>query len=200
MKSYSQAGQEDWVIDFFDGKRNGYFLDVGALDGIQSSNTYILEKKLEWDGLCVEPYYVHFPVLRATRKNLVEKGVYNKSGHLSFSRATSGINPGGDMAIPTITFRELFKQYNVPSVVDYTSLDIEGAEYEALTQYPFDTHLSILWTIEHNLYLNNDPTLKNQVKEIMLANDYVIAKENVSCPDSNNGPFEDWYVHKNYVK
>jgi len=200
MKSYSQANQEDWVIEFFNKKQNGYFLDIGALDGIQSSNTYVLEKEYKWDGLCVEPYFVHLPVLRTIRKNIVEKGIYNKTGSFKFSQATSGIDEGGGVVIPTLTFKDLFKQYKVPNIIDYTSLDIEGAEYKALTEFPFNTHISILWTIEHNLYINNDSTLKDQVKAIMLDNDYVIAKENVSCPDSRNLPFEDWYVHKDYVK
>jgi len=201
MRSYSQAKQEDWVIEYFNEKREGYFLDIGALDGIQSNNTYVLEKKYKWAGLCVEPYYIHLPVLRATRENIVEKGIYSSKGSFKFSAATSGIDKdGGTIVIPTITFRDLFKEYDVPEIIDYISLDVEGAEYEALKGFPFDTHISILWTIEHNFYINNDPTLKNQIKEIMLANDYVIAKEDVSCPDSRNLPFEDWYVHKNYVK
>lgn len=79
-------------------------------------------------------------------------------------------------------------------------MDVEGAEYEALKGFPFNTHISILWTIEHNLYINNDPTLKNKVKEIMLSNNYVISRENVSCPDSRDLPFEDWYIHKDYIK
>jgi FkbM family methyltransferase len=201
MKSYSQAKQEEWVIEYFGGKKNGYFLDIGALDGIQSSNTYLLEKQYEWEGLCVEPYYVHLPVLRSTRENVVEMGVYSSNGLFRFSSQTSGINEtGGGLFIPTITFRDLIKKYNVPNIIDYISLDVEGAEYEALKEFPFDTHISILWTIEHNLYINNDSTLKNKVKEIMLANNYVISKENVSCPDSKDLPFEDWYIHKDYIK
>lgn len=41
-----------------DGLRGGFFLDIGAHDGIELSNTYVLEKKYNWSGICVEanPY------------------------------------------------------------------------------------------------------------------------------------------------
>jgi hypothetical protein len=49
---YSQAGQDRWVVDTL-GDRPGYFVDVGAYDGIQTSNTYALELA-GWDGICIE--------------------------------------------------------------------------------------------------------------------------------------------------
>ena len=54
MKYYSQAGQDKWVDDFFKSKKDGYFLDIGAYDGIHLSNTYYLENELGWDGLCID--------------------------------------------------------------------------------------------------------------------------------------------------
>jgi len=195
-----QAEQDKWVVEFFNEKRDGYFLDIGSLDGITSNNTYILETKYGWKGLCVEPYYIHLPVLRMCRRvPIIEKALYNKNGTGYFNAQWSSVNENAGIPVQMISFKTLIEENNVPNIIDYISLDIEGAEYEALTTFPFDTHLSILWTIEHNAYLG-DLTLKNKIKEIMLAHDYVIAFEDVCCPDSNNLPFEDWFVNKNYVK
>ena len=50
-RSLSQAGQDFWVIgEAFNGKRNGYFVELGSADGITLSNTFLLEKPLwlEW--------------------------------------------------------------------------------------------------------------------------------------------------------
>jgi len=33
----------------------GYFVDIGAHDGITNSNSYIFEKYFGWSGICVEP-------------------------------------------------------------------------------------------------------------------------------------------------
>ena len=54
MESYSQIGQDLWVQETLKNKKNGYFLDIGAHDGIYLSNTYLLEKNYNWNGLCIE--------------------------------------------------------------------------------------------------------------------------------------------------
>lgn len=204
MNWQSQAEQDKWVCEYFNYKQGGYFLDMGAMDGLTSSNTYVLEKELNWNGICVECNPVHLNNLSKNRNcTLIKKGIWSKNGWYVFdldqSQIVEGFRPL-PTTIETITFKKLFENYKVPDVIDYISLDIEGAEYEALTAFPFETNISILWTIEHNLYLKNDATLKNKVKDIMLANNYVIAKENVGCFDTKGLPFEDWYVHKNYCK
>ena len=52
--SSSQLGQDLWVIDTMKYKKNGYFVDLGALDGLTHSNTLMLENKYSWSGICVE--------------------------------------------------------------------------------------------------------------------------------------------------
>ena len=39
----------------FKNKRDGFFLDIGANDGITLSNSYFFEKELGWKGICFEP-------------------------------------------------------------------------------------------------------------------------------------------------
>ena len=41
--------------EVFNYKKNGYFLDLAATNGISENNTFYLEKKLNWKGLCIEP-------------------------------------------------------------------------------------------------------------------------------------------------
>ena len=46
--SYSQLGQDVDVIEFYKYKKNGYFVDIGAYDGVDLSNTYVLETNFSW--------------------------------------------------------------------------------------------------------------------------------------------------------
>ena len=47
---------EEWFIrDFFQDKRGGVFLDVGANHYKRDSMTYFLETQLGWSGIAVEP-------------------------------------------------------------------------------------------------------------------------------------------------
>ena len=68
MKSYSQMGQDLWVAEIFRGMTHGYFLEVGAGNGIDLSNTFALETELQWDGLLIEPNTTSFALLKNNRK------------------------------------------------------------------------------------------------------------------------------------
>ena len=40
--------------------RGGYFVELGAYDGIDQSNTYVLQRRFGWTGLLIEPSPVRF--------------------------------------------------------------------------------------------------------------------------------------------
>jgi len=51
---YSQYTEEDFLLDFFKNKSNGFLVDIGAADGITNSNSrrLILDG---WSGILIEP-------------------------------------------------------------------------------------------------------------------------------------------------
>ena len=69
MRSYSQLGQDLTVLKFYNDKRDGYFIELGASDGITLSNTYLLEKEFGWKGICAEPVPVKYEALCKNRPN-----------------------------------------------------------------------------------------------------------------------------------
>ena len=63
MKFYSQFEQDKFVYEnFFINKNKGYFVDIGAHDGVTFSNSKFFEE-LEWDGVCIEPNPKVFSIL-----------------------------------------------------------------------------------------------------------------------------------------
>jgi FkbM family methyltransferase len=50
----AQHGEDRWLEAFFNGKRDGFFVEVGAYDGIVLSNSYYFET-IGWRGVLVEP-------------------------------------------------------------------------------------------------------------------------------------------------
>ena len=90
MTTYSQLNQDVDVIQFYKNKENGYFIEIGANDGINLSNTYLLEKNYNWKGICVEPIPDIFNKLKNNRPNsiCVNKAIYSYSDMiLKFNRS-----------------------------------------------------------------------------------------------------------------
>ena len=155
MEFYSQYGQDKfWFENFFKEKNNGFYLDIGAHDGITLSNTYFFEK-LGWDGVCIEPIPDVFTKLKSNRNcKLFNCVLSNKSGTENFlvlegyTEMLSGIlenyDPahliridnelrmmGGSKKIITsesLTFNDL----QLPNIIDFVSLDVEGSEMKIL--------------------------------------------------------------------
>lgn len=191
MKYYSQAGQDKWVHELIG--NSGFFVDVGAYDGIQTSNTYALEI-LGWEGICIEPNYDIFKILSWNRKcGLSNKVVTNYSGIIGFEND----HIGGENHIECDTLNNILQRLNCPKKIDYLSLDIEGHELTVLSCFDFERWQPKLLTVEHNLYCDGLGK-KNALFKLLTEKGYTRVVEDVKCLDPNplyfNQPFEDWYA------
>jgi len=163
--SYSQDGQEQFVIEYLKGLRNGYFLDIGAYDGIEFSNTFMLETEYNWNGLLVECDPAVVSRLKQNRKQQIEtsamwsesdKEVQFKSiemGKLSgianrLNHPKASVRKGTIHTIKTISLNDLLRKYNCPKHINYMSLDVEGVEYDILSTFDFQYTFDVV-SIEH---------------------------------------------------
>ena len=55
MISYSQHGEDLFIIQYLDTELTGSILDIGANDGITYSNSRLFIEQLGWQGVLVEP-------------------------------------------------------------------------------------------------------------------------------------------------
>jgi hypothetical protein len=158
---HSQVGQDKWVIEtMFPGERNGFFLDVGSADGTQLSNSKALEER-GWTGICVDPFPKNMEG-RSCRmfKTVVfsEQGrtmLFQAAGEIGGLADTLGALKGSAMAAPTVeltttTLQAILKDAKAPELIHFVSLDIEGAELEALKAFPFEKHRIGAMAVEHN--------------------------------------------------
>lgn len=70
-RSVSQLGQDLWVLEQTNYKREGFFVEFGATDGVLLSNTYLLEKEFGWKGICAEPNPKFYEKLKENRNCIV---------------------------------------------------------------------------------------------------------------------------------
>lgn len=68
-------------------KRHGLFVEFGATNGLDLSNTWLLEKQFGWTGILAEPATVWHEDLKRNRTGSIdERCVWSRSGEaLQFS-------------------------------------------------------------------------------------------------------------------
>lgn len=80
-KFYGQHGEDCVLWSVFPPEMSeGFFLDVGALDGKRFSNTYGFEQE-GWKGICVEAHPDYIPYVKKNRPNsiVVHAAISNKN-------------------------------------------------------------------------------------------------------------------------
>jgi FkbM family methyltransferase len=200
--SYSQIGQDLEVIKFYNSKQGGFFIEIGASDGLKLSNTYLLETGYNWKGICCEPIPENFEKLVKNRPNsiCIKEAVYNQTGlTLKFDIANkfdllSGIAQHIDthksqvnknktsIQVQTISLLDLLNRANAPSFIEYMSLDTEGSEFEILKNFDFEKYTFGLIDVEHNYV---EPR-RTQIKNLLLSKGYIYKGEN---------QWDDMYKH-----
>jgi FkbM family methyltransferase len=157
----SEIGQDKWVLEkVFPGVTNGYFVDIGSGHGTIGSNSRTLEQR-GWSGVCIDPFPVH---MEGRTCKMFEEVVFSKPGLLMAFRTAGGLGGVDDtlgkwnetaaraptVNVKTVTLDDVLARAGAPRFIHFVSLDIEGAELEALRAFPFDRYRVGAWTIEHN--------------------------------------------------
>lgn len=162
---YSQAGQDLWVArDVSNFKKGGFFVDIGAFDGINLSNTYWLEKHLGWRGVCVEADPKTFALLRENRSCecvnacvgtpghqvsfISGMGPYSGASETCLSAENQKIPEHERLILQTSSLADILKTCHAPGVIDYLSVDVEGMEEQVMSCFPFQEIRFLCATIE----------------------------------------------------
>jgi FkbM family methyltransferase len=170
-RAMSQLGQDLWVLEMSEFKRDGFFVEFGATDGVLLSNTYLLEKEFGWQGICAEPNPTLYEQLKSNRHCVVSNAcIAGQSGEtveFIFADAFGGMArhafsdehaerrhayaaAKGVGQLLTISLDDFLRSHKAPLDIDYISIDTEGSELEILSSFPFDQWNVRLFTIEHN--------------------------------------------------
>ncbi len=205
-KSHSQLNQELFVLAQLNFKKSGYFVEFGATDGIELSNTYLLETEFEWQGILAEPAKYWQKKLKDNRnvnieyscvwKNTGSKLHFNEveipelSTLLDFSSSDGHGNSrkkGDSYEVCTISLSDLLQKYNAPRIIDYLSLDTEGSEYEILESFDFSKHEFRVITCEHNF-----TSMRDKIYNLLTNKGYKRVLTNLS-------EFDDWYIKESLI-
>jgi FkbM family methyltransferase len=200
-KSKSQLRQDIFVLHELNFKRGGFFVEFGATNGVDLSNTWLLEQEYGWQGILAEPARLWQADLTANRRARIEtRCVWKTTGEsLSFNEAKapelSTIQQfssadlhahervqGDTYLVETISLMDLLAKHGAPREIDYLSIDTEGSEFDILQGFDFDKYHIRIVTCEHNY-----SPMREQLHALFTRNGYTRKYEQVS-------QYDDWYV------
>lgn len=188
MKRYYSQHGEDALLDLvFGDQKEGFFVEVGCIDGRRFSNTLTFEER-GWKGMCVEAHAGYIDMLKKNRPNSIichcaagetdEDAVFyaNARGSLSTLDKTKETHFQHNYGSFFSGFEEQYvKKARISSLldacqiddIDILSLDIEGYEVEALKGLDLSRHRPKVMIIE-----SDDSQHEAQLDALILPHGY----------------------------
>lgn len=142
-----------WIVEqqlreeFFAGTPKGFFVDVGANDPIEGSQTWHLEQK-GWRGVLIEPQPMLAQKLKERRATLVFpcacSSPQNAGKTLPFQLAgiqsslnlnffVAGMRKDEIIEVPVRTLDDILTEAKAPVPIDLLSIDVESHEIDVLS-------------------------------------------------------------------
>ncbi len=182
---YSQSKEDIYLnTHYFKDKKNGTYVELGAVDGVLYSNTKFFQDTLNWKGILIEPSPSMFSLLKKNRPNdlVFNEIVSSYTSELEFkvsekypavsTLAMSQLKNWRfgrtkSIYIKPTTLTSIIKSTDI-SYIDLLSLDVEGHEYEVLQSWDFSVPIYLI--LIEQLEANKD---KNKLcREILEKNGY----------------------------
>lgn len=175
---YSQYGQDKFLEEtVFKGHKAGFFMDIGAHDGVTINNTLYFEKTNGWTGINVEPLPTIYEKLRVARPSCLNLNcaVSNQDGYAEFfcnsgyTEMLSGLKKNYDnrhfqrlsyenaannastqvINVKTKRIETICDEYKI-NHINYLSIDVEGAELDVIQSINFETLFIDVIQFENN--------------------------------------------------
>ena len=149
--SYAQEGEDLVIARYFDEKRDGFYIDIGAHHPCRFSNTYKFYKK-GWSGICIDPLPECATLFKKYRPRdiFIQKGVsdkteilkyymFNEPALTTFDKKLADEQNGlrnykidKILDIEVSIFDHILKNINLNKKIDFISIDIEGLDLKVL--------------------------------------------------------------------
>lgn len=191
-QSYSQEGEDMILNRIFEGKKKGFYIDVGAHHPKRFSNTYFFYKQ-GWRGINIDampnsmnlfnkirPRDINLEIAISSESKKLIYYEFNEPALNSFSEELSNNRDGlrdykiiNKLEITTHRLDDILKnlQNEIPAEIDFLSIDVEGLDFEVLQSLNFNVYKPKVILIEV-LSSNLDGITKHKIADYLKKFDY----------------------------
>jgi len=182
FRKFNALNQLDKKMLEFINYENGYFIECGANDGVDQSNTWYYEKILNWSGILIEPLSKQFQELK---KNRSKKNKFFNMALCSSESNNTMILEDNDLtsstskqnnktvksnteSVQSTTLTKILDEVSAPNLIDFFSLDVEGFEDQVIKGINFNKYNFKYFLIE---------TKNEKVINFLFNKNYVLIKK-----------------------
>ena len=172
--NFSQTYQDIFVLSMLNGKKNGYYLEVGCAEPFENNNTALLETVFDWKGVSLD-----------INHKVVGDFMLQRDNAVFCLDATK------------IDYSKLLVKQNAPKDIDYLQIDCDppSVSFAILQIIPFHEYRFAVITFEHDFYA--DPTIRDKSRAYLQSKGYQLVAADIAYNKTNS--FEDWWVHPELV-
>lgn len=184
VEFYSRNGEDFLLWKLFKNKTDGFYIEIGAFDGIHFSNSYFFEKQ-GWRGICTEAHPKYFSLCKNNRPDAVclhnacvgkDMGpvVALNAEEPRILSASKTESPSGNATVEvnTITLTEILRQYApANNRVSFISIGIEENVIHILENFDFQQ-----WFIGVFVITASDEKYAQPIVQLMQRNGYVLSR------------------------
>ena len=196
MKSFSQKYEDIFLYEhYFKDYKNGFFIELGALDGIEKSNTKFFEDNFNWNGILIEPHPIKSKLLNKNRpkcynfqeliSNKIElkEYIYFDDLHASvsgikdtledfhfnhfFNNKNLNNHKQSSIKLNTCSLKNIIQNINI-DFIDFLSLDVEGHELEVLESWDFSIPIYLIMVEK----LGKNKNKEKKIDELLFKHHY----------------------------
>ena len=182
--------EDDFVINHFNNKKGGVVVDIGAADGITTSNSYKLIKEFDWEGILIEPlpeFYQYAVDLyadnnkvtihnnavdsqRGEAKLWLNSDLAAEPGYSSLSSRVAQLHQMKNFrTVTALTFNDL----PLPQKIDFLTIDAEAKDWDIIKAIDFD-----FYEIELLLCEKSFEDLSKKIYDFMIQKNYRVVHNN----------------------
>jgi FkbM family methyltransferase len=182
FRKFNALNQLDKKMLEFINYENGFFIECGASDGVDQSNTWYFEKILNWSGILIEPLNKQF---RELKKNRSKKNKFFNLALCSSEAENILLMEDNDLISKSIidssktaksnfesvnsqTLTKVLDEISAPDLIDFFSLDVEGFEDQVIKGINFDKYNFKYFLIE---------TKNDEVINFLINKNYILIKK-----------------------
>jgi len=196
---YSQDGEDIILREFLQGRKKGFYVDIGAYHPYKFSNTYLFYKK-GWRGINIDPMPGTMKLFNRHRKRDInlELGISRKRDKLTYymfeQSALNGFSKNltmerrlknkliGKKIIKTYPLKEILENYmpkNTP--IDFMNVDVEGFDFEVLKSNDWNKYVPEFILVEISKKTINE-VFNDRIYKFLLNKDYeLVTKTYRTC-------------------